>query len=179
MIKAKVLKSNIFSFAISKKTGESELTFGDVSDKAKNDPHWVKIDSKIGFWQVPASINGRKIESIVDSGTTLIIAPYKEAQALLASIKGLTIQTDEKDFLYATYEGEAPETKLQYGDKIITLSQEACNAGKDTQGRNVFSVVGEDMGISDSAYVVGDPLFQSSVITFDRDHDRVGFSDYK
>ena len=80
--------------------------------------------------------------------------------------------------VYATYEGDVPpKTEIHFGDKTICLTDEAAFFDKDDKGRNVYSIIGQDMGITEG-WIMGDPLFESAVTTFDRDHNRVGFSDY-
>ena len=66
------LKSNVFSFAISKTTNQNELVFGDTSDWAATNPQWIDVDASEGYWQIPAQVNGFPINGIVSERRYLL-----------------------------------------------------------------------------------------------------------
>lgn len=80
--KAGALNSNVFTFKLRDGSGSS-LYLGGVS--ASNTPVYTSV-SQQAYWQVPASVNGQSISSIVDTGTTLIVAPTSAAKTFFSKL---------------------------------------------------------------------------------------------
>ncbi|CAD6892307.1 unnamed protein product [Tilletia controversa] len=137
-------------------------------------PSWVSVDSNGGFWQVPATADGYgSFESIVDTGTTLIVAPVDAARGYFHSIGVET--RDYNGSLFGAYNCKKPPTvSFTYGAKKITLGAEAISVGTDDDGSCILSVVGQDTGID--AWITGDALLRNTVAIFDRTNRRVGFA---
>ncbi|KAF8604537.1 acid protease [Ceratobasidium sp. AG-I] len=100
LAKAGLIQSAITSYKISRLAdgkNDGEITFGGI-DQTKIDPaSLVTITNvnKNGFWEVPftASVGGKDLglagrTAILDTGTSLIIAPAADATALHAQIPG-------------------------------------------------------------------------------------------
>jgi len=101
LAKAGLVSEAISSFKISRladNKNDGELTLGGL-DPTKFDPQTlVTIDnvSKLGFWEVPldaVTVNGQDSglqgrTAILDTGTTLIIAPQSDAEAVHKLIQG-------------------------------------------------------------------------------------------
>ncbi|KDN39458.1 acid protease [Tilletiaria anomala UBC 951] len=156
-------------FNIKLRTSGSTLILG----AAGSSPTYTSLSSDVGYWQVAASVNGQNFQSVVDSGTTLIVAPTSAAKKLFSQL-GLSTFTQDST-LYASYDcSSTPQVTFNYGSKSITLSSATATFGTTNSGSCVLSIVGEDIGYS--AWITGDPLFRNTVVTFDYTNNRVGFS---
>lgn len=100
LAKAGLIQSAITSYKISRLAdgkNDGEITFGGI-DETKIDPASVVTITNVnknGFWEVPftASVGGKDLglsgrTAILDTGTSLIIAPAADATALHAQIPG-------------------------------------------------------------------------------------------
>lgn len=100
LAKAGLIQSAITSYKIPRLAdgkNDGEITFGGI-DETKIDAASVTTMSNVnpnGFWEVPftASVSGKDLgltgrTAILDTGTSLIIAPPADAQALHAQIPG-------------------------------------------------------------------------------------------
>ncbi|KAG9074932.1 hypothetical protein FS749_013460, partial [Ceratobasidium sp. UAMH 11750] len=100
LAKAGLIQSPITSYKISRLAdgkNDGEITFGGI-DQTKIDPATLTTITnvnKIGFWEVPfsASVGGKDLglagrTAILDTGTSLIIAPAADALALHQQIPG-------------------------------------------------------------------------------------------
>jgi hypothetical protein len=100
LAKAGLIQSAITSYKISRLAdgkNDGEITFGGI-DESKIDPATLVTITNVnanGFWEVPftASVNGKDLgltgrTAILDTGTSLILAPPADAQALHAQIPG-------------------------------------------------------------------------------------------
>lgn len=146
LIKANVLASPVFSFALS--TGSSELTLGSVTSKAKGSATYVDVNQSSGFWQAAAAtVNGISITAIIDSGTTLIVGSPDQVKQLFKSLDGVET-TEESGATYAYLTGSTvPTISFEFAGKTVTLTEDAAVFGTDNQGRKMLSVVGQDIGI--------------------------------
>ncbi|EPQ32402.1 uncharacterized protein PFL1_00598 [Pseudozyma flocculosa PF-1] len=166
------LNAGVFQFTLAK-TGSSLYLGGTDASKYSGSFTWSPVDSSQGFWLTSASVNGLSIDSIVDTGTTVIVAPTNEAQSLFNRL-GLDTFTQDNQ-LYGAYDcNSPPRVTFNYSGKAITLSGDTVKFGTTTDGSCVLSVVGGDVGIS--AWVTGDSLLQNTVAAFDVDNSRVGFA---
>ncbi|KAG8696701.1 hypothetical protein FRC09_008314 [Ceratobasidium sp. 395] len=100
LAKAGLIQSAITSYKISRLAdgkNDGEITFGGI-DQTKIDPNTLTTISNVnknGFWEVPftASVGGQDLglsgrTAILDTGTSLIIAPPADAAALHKQIPG-------------------------------------------------------------------------------------------
>jgi len=133
------------------------------------------VDASQGFWTVSSSnINGDSTSSIVDTGTSLIVAPTSFAQSFFDSIGVATFTQDST--LYGSYDCNSPPTvTYQFGDYSTPLSSSTVSIGQNSDGSCVLSVVGEDTGLD--AVIAGDSFLQNVIAVFDRSNNRIGFSD--
>ncbi|KAG8727833.1 hypothetical protein FRC10_005591, partial [Ceratobasidium sp. 414] len=100
LLTAGLTQSPITSYKISRSAdgkNDGEITFGGI-DQTKIDPATLTTIAnvnKIGFWEVPftPSVGGKDLglsgrTAILDTGTSLIIAPLADALALHQQIPG-------------------------------------------------------------------------------------------
>ncbi|CAO1616237.1 unnamed protein product [Parajaminaea phylloscopi] len=173
LISQNAVSSKTFGFALSQ--GSSELTLGGIDSTKYSGPITYTGLSRKAYWQVPATVNGLSFSSIVDSGTTLVIADTDSGSAQ-AFFKKIGVQTFTQDGqLYGEVDCNSPPTiTFNYGGKAVTLSKDSSILGQTNSGTCVLSIVGTSVG--QSAWITGDPVFLNSYIVFDRANDRVGFA---
>lgn len=170
--KAGVVSSGKFQFDL-RTSGSSLFLGGTNSAKYSTTPVYVNIDSNQGFWQVPATVNTQSIDSIVDTGTTIIVAPTSQAQALFKQLNLPSFSQDGS--VYAYYNcNSPPKVTFKYGSYTKTLSAATTSFGTTNTGQCVLSVAGSDLGLN--AWVTGDSFLQNVVAIFDTDNNRVGFA---
>lgn len=164
-------------FQFDLRTSGSTLFLGGTdSSKYSTTPVYTSLDSNQGFWQVPASVNGQGIQSIVDTGTTLIVAPPNEAVALFNQL-GLPYTYQDGSY-YAYYTcSNTPKVTFKFSSYTKTLSASSATFGSAGGNQCYLSVVGSDIGID--AWITGDAFLINTVAIFDTDNNRVGFANKK
>ncbi|CAO1616907.1 unnamed protein product [Parajaminaea phylloscopi] len=173
LINENQLASKSFAFALALEN--SELTFGGLDNsKYTGEITYLNVTGS-GFWQVNGTVNGFPISSVVDSGTTLVVADT-DSQSAQKFFSKMDLKTYVEDnTLYAEVDCEHPPTiTFDYGGKEVTLSKESAIYGKNDEGNCVLSIVGTSLGLD--AWITGDPVFLNSYVVFDRDQNRVGFA---
>ena len=169
---AGAVSSGVFQFDL-RTSGSSLFLGGTNSAKYSSTPVYQSVDSNQGFWQVPASVNSQSIQSIVDTGTTLIVAPTSQAQTLFNQLGLQTFTQDGSTYAYYNC-NQTPKVTFKYGSYTKTLSASTATFGTTNTGQCVLSVVGGDLGLN--AWVTGDAWLQNTVAIFDTDRNRVGFA---
>ncbi|KAK0519166.1 hypothetical protein OC834_007475 [Tilletia horrida] len=170
---AGAVDQGVFAFALS--LGSSTLTLGGLdSSLYSGSPTYVGLNSNSGFWQISGSLAGHGDNYIIDSGTSLVVAPVNTAEAIFSNL-GVT-PVNEQGATYGAYDcSNPPNVAFNFGGKTIPLTSSAVTIGTDNSGRCLLSVIGQDIGIS--GVIAGDPLFESSYIAFSVDNNAVGFAD--
>lgn len=169
---AGAVTSGKFQFDL-RTSGSSLFLGGTNSAKYSTTPVYVSVDSNNGFWQVPASVNGQSIDSIVDTGTTIIVAPTSQAQTLFNQLGLPTFTQDGSTYAYYNC-NSPPKVTFKYGSYTKTLSAATTSFGTTNSGQCVLSVAGSNLGLN--AWVTGDSWLQNTVAIFDTDNNRVGFA---
>ncbi|PWN49263.1 acid protease [Violaceomyces palustris] len=166
------LNAGVFAFDLD--YSGSELYLGGTdSSKYTGSITYFPINSGNGFWQTPATVNGQSISSILDTGTTLIVAPTSEAKSLFSKL-GVSSFTQDGT-LYGYYNcASPPKVTFNYGGKSVTLSSASTTFGTTNTGDCVLSVVGEDIGID--AWITGDKFLINQYVVFDVDNTRAGLA---
>jgi cathepsin D len=170
LIKNGVVSSHSFTFTLS--TSGSRIYLGGVDPNAGS-PSYTSISNQ-GYWQVSdSSINGISTSSIVDTGTSLIVAPTATARSVFKAVGATTFTQDGT--LYGAYNcNSAPTVTYRFGSFSKSLSAATLSIGTTNNGQCVLSVVGEDIGIN--AVIAGDSFLQNVHAVFDRTNNRVGFT---
>lgn len=169
---AGAVSSGVFQFDL-RTSGSSLYLGGTDATKYSGSLSYTSLDSSNGFWQVPASVNGLAIESIVDTGTTIIVAPTTQAKALFKKLNLPTFTQDGSTYAYYNC-NSPPKVTFTYGSFSKTLSTATTSFGTTNTGQCVLSVAGGDLGIN--AWITGDSFLQNVVAAFDTDKNRVGFA---
>lgn len=171
------LTQKTFGFALGP-TGSASLTFGGLDSSKYTGAVTYTSLSRQAYWQVPSTVNGQSVSSIVDSGTTLIIADTGSGSAQ-TFFRNLGVQTFTQDgVLYGKVNCNSPPAiTFAFGGKSVKITKEASIYGRTDDGNCVLSVVGSNVG--QNAWINGDPLFLSSYVVFDRSRNAVGFATRK
>lgn len=169
---AGAVSSGKFQFDL-RTSGSTLFLGGTNSAKYSTTPVYQSLDSSQGFWQVPASVNGQSIESIVDTGTTIIVAPTSQAKQLFAKLGLPTFTQDGSTYAYYNC-NSPPKITFKYGSYSKSLSAATTSFGTTNNGDCVLSIAGGDVGVN--AWVTGDSWLQNTVAIFDTDNNRVGFA---
>ncbi|WFD18514.1 cathepsin D [Malassezia caprae] len=166
------VSQGIFQFTIKTGSGSSLHLGGIDSSKYTGSITWVDFDPSDGFYVAPASINGKEIRTIIDSGTSLIIGPPSEVKDVLQSIDGVTI-SDQQGQIMATFPcNKNPKVNIKYGSKTFPLANTHLKQNSTTC---VLPVMGRS-GLPMKAWIMGDPFFQSASVIFDQEKNRLGFA---
>ncbi|KAL4402233.1 aspartic endopeptidase [Malassezia pachydermatis] len=91
--KAKIVDQGVFQFTLRPGTGSSLFIGGLDNSQYTGDIVWRSFDPSLGFYVVPATINGQQINIVVDSGPTLIMGPTSQVCQFLQSLPGVTVAT--------------------------------------------------------------------------------------
>ena len=185
VIKAGFLKQSRFSFYLAAKS--SELFLGGANSRrfTSGSTVWYPVTSAT-YWVIKARgyVAGKKVSSlgtfnaIIDTGTTVVLAPTASAKAFWAKVPNSSAYGGgyyEYDCAMTTAVG------LGFGSssssKEWKISADALNLGLVAVGssRCVGSVVGADTGLN--AWIVGSTFLENVYSTFDVDNKRVGFSE--
>jgi len=170
LVNAGAVTSKVFTFTLS--TGSSRLYLGGVDPNAGT-PTYVSVDSSQGFWTASSTINGASTSSIVDTGTSLIVAPTSFAKTFFRSL-GVTTFTQD-GALYGAYDcSSPPSVTYKFGSFSAKLSASTVTFGQTNDGQCVLSLVGQDTGLN--AVIAGDSFLQNVHAVFDRGNNRLGFS---
>ncbi|GAA6058791.1 hypothetical protein JCM10212_001907 [Sporobolomyces blumeae] len=180
-----------FALRLSNTAGQSQLTFGGYN-RAKVSGYFryfsVTKDSGNTFntyWQIGGSapfVNGNqaissRVNHILDSGTTLIIAPTSAAQEFWSNVPGSELY----DTGTWTYPCDSPPT-VEFSFARITLQKYGVNADDFNLGylpedpsRCVGAVMGANLGIG-SSWILGDTFLLSWYVAHDVMRGRIGIA---
>ncbi|CAO1634464.1 unnamed protein product [Sympodiomycopsis kandeliae] len=174
LINSGAVSQKVFGFALGP-TGSASLTLGGLDNSKYTGSITYTSLSRQAYWQIPSTVNGQSVSSIVDSGTTLVIADTGSGSAQ-TFFKKLGVTTFTQDgVLYGAVNCDSPPAiTFNFGGKNVQLTKAASIYGKTNDGRCVLSVVGSDVG--QNAWINGDPTFLSSYVVFDRSRNAVGFA---
>ncbi|GAA5869838.1 hypothetical protein JCM3774_000510 [Rhodotorula dairenensis] len=178
LVEQGAVAKNVFSFTLGE-GDEGELYLGG-SDNSKYSGEIVSTPViHEGYWMVQggALVNGNRTSQdanmVIDTGTTLVVAPPAEADAFFAQIP--SAQPFQNG--YYSYDCNATFTaQLEFGGIKYKIPEKYMNLGLTARGSSqcVAGVVGQDIGID--AWVVGDVFLRTVYSVFDASAMTVGFA---
>ena len=117
--------------------------------------------------------------SIIDTGTTLIIAPTAQVNQFYAAIPGCKDASQTVGPGFYTFPCSAtPRVNLTFGGKAFAISPSLFNLGRVSAGSQ--DCLGALTGTSSIGFwVVGDTFLQNVYSSFDLGNNRVGFATLK
>ncbi|KAH9933171.1 acid protease [Epithele typhae] len=143
-----------------------------------------------GFWAIGGgaiAVNGQtvsglgELQSIIDTGTTLIYGSMDAAQTFWDAVEG-SAPFEEEEGLWTFPCDASPEVAFSWGGKAWTLSDDTFNLGSVEEGSSdcVGAIAGQDMGFGDNVWLVGDAFIQNVYAVFStEDSGSVGFAELK
>ncbi|KAG6369343.1 aspartic peptidase domain-containing protein [Boletus reticuloceps] len=165
----------LFSFKLSDTAGQSELTIGDADYAAFKNETLVSVPVTVkGYWQVvlggissPSHEIAQSVNfpAIVDTGTTLIMAPREIVDDYFSGIPGSNCMTTDGICTVpcATINGTAPV--FRFGERDFRVSPATWNLGPYTDGSS-DCIAG--LGVFEEPFViVGDVFLRNVYSMFD------------
>ncbi|GAA5965519.1 hypothetical protein JCM8115_005784 [Rhodotorula mucilaginosa] len=178
LVEQGVVAKNVFSFTLGE-NDEGELYLGG-SDSSKYSGEIVTTPViHQGYWMVQggALVDGNRTSEnanmVIDTGTTLVVAPPAEADKFFAQIPSA------KPFQNGYYSYDCDATfvaQLEFGGVKYAIPEKYINLGLAAKGssRCVAGIVGQDVGID--AWVVGDVFLRTVMSVYDATAMTVGFA---
>ncbi|KAG1843133.1 aspartic peptidase domain-containing protein [Suillus subalutaceus] len=176
----------VFGVKLSAKPGASELYLGGTNTALyqQGNMSYTPV-TEAGYWEVTLDQISRdgipmgapETSSIIDTGTTLIVADTGDAAAYFDGIPGATSYTDESEVLYSIpcdiIDNYAPT--LTFGGHPVTVSGDTFNLGPTEERSSdcLAGVAGADVDF----WIVGDVFLQNVYSIFDMGELRVGFAE--
>jgi hypothetical protein len=115
---------------------------------------------------------------IIDTGTTLLVAPANAAEHIWSLVPSVTKSSVGAGY----YEGDCnniPLVSIEFGGRQYQIPASSMNLGSTYagSGRCVLSLVAGHVGVND--WIVGDAFLQNVYATFDYAGNQVGFAPLK
>ncbi|KAJ7446446.1 acid protease [Mycena galericulata] len=164
----------------------SELYLGGTNENLYNGSvEYHAINSTSGFWQIPgASVKVGSttavpnIQTIIDSGTTIMYGPPAAVQTLYSKISGSAL-VDSANGFYSFPCTSPPEVAFSWGTgsnwKITAAN---FNLGLTAVGSSecVGAIAGQDFGLGSDVWLLGDSFMKNVYTAFDFNQSAVGFA---
>lgn len=191
---AGVVKSAVMGYALGRvadDTNIGQVTFGGVdSTKFTGSLTTVKNTSPDGFWETAVSaitVNGKTVLStksaIMDTGTTLIVAPPKDATAIHQAIPGSKSTTDDdgnSSFVIPCTTNATVAFKI--GGKSFSIAAQDLAFlpldQNDLTGDCQSSITAGEID-GDDTWLLGDSFLKSNYLSTDVDNNEVGLAPIK
>jgi len=172
----------VFAFKLS--TDGAELSMGGTDRSLySGDFTYVKVYQK-GYWEVAldaVSINGQptisKLDSIIDTGTTLLIGDPKNVAKFYAAIPGSQNASSAVGEGFYTFPcNSVPSVSLTFNGKPFNISTADFNLGAASSGSSdcVGGIVANT--VADNFWIVGDVFLKNTYTVFDVGNSQVGFA---
>jgi len=180
----KQVSQNAFSFKLAQQN--SSLFFGGADSTLFTGPtEFHNLSSSMGFWQIgPASIKANNqtarsgFDTVIDSGTTLIIGPPQDVSAFYALVPGATQVDAQNGFFAFPCNTTLPTIAFNWGGLDWVVSSANFNLGPIQQGSSqcMGAIIGVDPGLGRDVWVLGDSFMKNVYTTFSVGQNAVGFS---
>ncbi|KAJ7243582.1 acid protease [Mycena haematopus] len=176
--------ANQFGFYLA--SSGSELYLGGTNDDLyTGDIEFNSVDSSGGFWQATgagakvgstSAISG--IETIIDSGTTIMYGPPADVKKIFAKVSGSKLY-DSTNGYYSFPCATPPKISFNWGGKDWVISADNINLGQTESGSKdcVSALAAQDLGLGDNVFLLGDSFMKNVYTVFDFDQTAVGFAE--
>ncbi|KAF7982811.1 hypothetical protein HWV62_25743 [Athelia sp. TMB] len=174
--------SPVFAFKLS--SSGAELSVGGTDSSLYSGDFTYAQVEKEGYWQVAldgVSVGGSKtldsLDSIIDTGTTLIVGDSTNVAKLYKAIPGSKDASSSVGAGFYTVPCDSiPDISLTFNGQSFDISSTSFNLGPATSGSSdcVGGISSQD---SDSSFwIVGDVFLQNTYTVFDVGNSQVGFA---
>ncbi|KAG0142792.1 hypothetical protein CROQUDRAFT_662040 [Cronartium quercuum f. sp. fusiforme G11] len=184
LVSQKGVAHPIFSFKLARPG--SHLYLGGVDPTAyRGDFEWNPVLSR-SYWVLLAQVSINRctalsgLRAIIDTGTTVIVAPPNEAALFWSQIPD-SGPFHEKEGYYTYPCNQAPLVDFSFGDSvysrhwsITTDDLRLGTTGTGSSKKCIGSIVGQDVGLD--AWILGDTFLKNVYSSFDIKNHRVGFA---
>ncbi|CAG8647984.1 11210_t:CDS:2 [Ambispora leptoticha] len=186
LVTQNAVKDSVFGFFLGRQKdgSNSQLTLGGIdSSKFTGQLKYNKLVSNVGYWEIAlddASVNGKplgfnKKTAIIDTGTTLLIAPPADADAIHKEIKGAVSQQGE----YFVPCNTDAVVALTFGGVTYKISPKDLAREPTKQNNMCLSgIAGGNIGGADQ-WLVGDTFLKNVYSAYDIKKLAVGFAPVK
>ncbi|KAJ7456903.1 acid protease [Mycena latifolia] len=176
--------ANQFGFFLA--SNGSELYLGGTNaDKFAGDIEYHDIDTSTGFWQVTGAtakvdsattVSG--FETVIDSGTTLMYGPPSAVREVYAKVAGSAVFDSDNGY-YSFPCDSPPEIAFNWGGSDWAISADNINLGTTEDGSSlcVGALAGQDLGLGNDVWLLGDSFMKNVYTAFDFDQKAVGFAE--
>ncbi|KDE03366.1 hypothetical protein MVLG_06128 [Microbotryum lychnidis-dioicae p1A1 Lamole] len=182
-------RSGVFAIRLSDSEAKSEISFGGMNPAQFGGPvtYFSAVNSpgqsSKTYWQIGESAPtvagknavAKRVNLIIDSGTTFIIAPMSAATEFYSTING----SQKLDESHWTYPCASPPTvgfSFRRSQPFL-IKADDFNLGylPDASSRCVGAVIGQDLGLGTS-WVLGSTFLKNWYSIFDVAQARIGFA---
>ncbi|KAI0724515.1 acid protease [Cerioporus squamosus] len=179
------IKSASFGFKLAKIN--SELYLGGTNPTLyTGEIEYHSVTGKTGYWQIGGgnvlvgnTLVASGLATIIDSGTTLIYGPPDQVGALYKNVPGAAPYTPMAGFYSFPCASIPSNIAFNWGGKSWTISAANINAGRIGLTQCVGAIVGRDLGLGKSTWLVGDSFMKNVYTAFSFDKNSVGFATLK
>ncbi|ORY91629.1 aspartic peptidase domain-containing protein [Leucosporidium creatinivorum] len=177
-----VVSQNVFSFNLGKEDAGELYLGGSDAARYTGDITYTPVTQQ-GYWMVKGSAyvnhNASNTDAnfIMDTGTTLIIAPPTEAAAFFKQVPTARKWGSSGYYMYRCNRSWSASFSFDGSDKQFTVSSEFMNLGLISEG-SLWCVAGlaaQNIGVD--AWILGDVFLRSVYSIYDFDLNRVGVAD--
>ncbi|KAI0821616.1 acid protease [Trametes gibbosa] len=175
------VKSGVFAFKLAK-TG-SELYLGGTNSALYSGPIEYHSVTGSGFWQIAGGSlaigSQTNIQTIIDSGTTIIYGPPKQVAAFYKSIPGSKVYDSSNGFYSFPCSSIPSNVSFSWGGKQWKISAANFNFGRVSSTQCVGAIAGQDLGLGTNTWLLGDSFMKNVYSVFSFDQNSVGFATLK
>ncbi|CDO69362.1 hypothetical protein BN946_scf184961.g4 [Trametes cinnabarina] len=175
------VKSGVFGFKLAK--SGSELYLGGTDSSLYSGSIEYHPVTGSGFWQIAnAKVNiGTKtvqsgIQTIIDSGTTIIYGPPSQVAAFYKNIPGSKVYDSSNGFYSYPCNSAPSNIGFNWGGKTWTISAAKFNFGQISATQCVGAIAGQDLGLGSNTWLLGDSFMKNVYSVFSFDKNSVGFA---
>ncbi|EJF55819.1 acid protease [Dichomitus squalens LYAD-421 SS1] len=178
-----VVSEGVFGFKLA--SSGSELYLGGTNDELYSGSlEYHDVDTSTGFWQLTGAktyVNGESvvtgIETIIDTGTTILYGPPSAVKKVYAAVDGSGVYDSSQGYYY--YPCDSPPTiAFSWGGKKWAISSDNLSLGETESGSGkcVGALAGQDLGLGSNVWLLGDSFIKNVYTAFSFDDDAVGFA---
>jgi cathepsin D len=186
-ISQSVVSSPTFGFYLAPHHGSgSELYLGGTNNHLyTGDIEYHDVDTNPGYWKISGgsiSVGGKDsvisgIDTIIDSGTTIIYGPPDAVKTFWDAVPGSSPYSAEQGF-YTYPCNQTIHVSFNWGGKDWVIDESNLNTGTtDGSGQYcVGAIAGQDLGFGETTWLVGDSFMKNVYTAFDFGNNQLGFA---
>ncbi|KAI0830045.1 protease [Trametes gibbosa] len=178
------VKSGVFAFKLAQ-TG-SELYLGGTNAALYSGAIEYHSVTGSGFWQIAGAslaVGTKTVQSnlqtVIDSGTTIIYGPPSQVETFYKSIPGSKVYDSTSGFYSFPCSSVPSNVAFSWGGKQWTISAANFNFGKVSATECVGAIAGQDLGLGTNTWLLGDSFMKNVYSVFSFDQNSVGFATLK